>query len=156
MCLEDEDGKQHRGGEDLIMYGTPGVGKGTVIYHNPFQARRHFYFHCLVLKLSDSIYKIDCVGREDGNPVQRPEDVQDFLKSSRIDRVCSGHQPHGQTPTVVRHPRTGLLVITADTSRSDAKASKIFNPADNRGMVYSSVWLRRDTVEIEGPAVAGA
>ena len=26
-----------RGGEDLIIYGTPGAGKQTVIYHNPFQ-----------------------------------------------------------------------------------------------------------------------
>ena len=97
------------------------------------------------------MFAVWCPLGQDGNPVQRPEDVQDFLKRSHIDRVCSGHQPHGQTPTVVRHPRTGLLVITADTSRSDAKASKIFNPADNRGMVYSSVWLRRDSVEIEGP-----
>ena len=30
--------------------------------------------------------------------------------------VFSGHQPHGESPTVVRHVRSGLLVITADTS----------------------------------------
>ena len=46
---------------------------------------------------------------QDGNPVQRSEEVQDFLQKSGIDRVLSGHQPHGQTPTVVRHPHTGLL-----------------------------------------------
>lgn len=92
---------------------------------------------------------------QDGNPVLRSEDVQDFLQRSGIDRVCSGHQPHGQTPTIVRHPRTGLLVITADTSRSDSRASKIFNPADNRGSVYSSVLLSKEAVEIRGELADG-
>ena len=87
--------------------------------------------------------------------MQRSLEVQNFLHKSGIDRVVSGHQPHGQTPTVVRHPHTDLLVITADTSRSDPKASKIFNPADNRGMVYSAVRLRRDSVEIEGQLADG-
>ena len=31
-------------------------------------------------------------------------------------KVFSGHQPHGESPTVVRHVRSGLLVVTADTS----------------------------------------
>ena len=31
-------------------------------------------------------------------------------------QVFSGHQPHGESPTVVRHVRSGLLVVTADTS----------------------------------------
>ncbi|CAK9018083.1 unnamed protein product [Durusdinium trenchii] len=124
----EKDGKQCRGGDELIIYGTPGAGKKTVIYHNPF---------------------------EDGNPTLRSLEVQNFLKGSGIDRVVSGHQPHGQTPTVVRHPKTGLLMITADTSRSDNKASKIFNPADNRGIVYSSVRLLPETVEIEGQLADG-
>jgi len=128
LFYKDQNGKQRRGGEDLILYGTPAAGKSSVIYHNPFQ---------------------------DGNPVQRSEEVQDFLQKSGIDRVLSGHQPHGQTPTVVRHPHTGLLAITADTSRSDSKASKIFNPADNRGIVYSAVRLLRDSVEIEGQLADG-
>lgn len=46
-------------------------------------------------------------------------------------------------------------MITVDTSRSDPKASKIFNPADNRGIAYSCVRLRRDSVEIEGQLVDG-
>ncbi|CAK9098793.1 Phosphoglycolate phosphatase [Durusdinium trenchii] len=124
----EKDGKQCRGGDELIIYGTPG----------------------------------------DGNPTLRSLEVQNFLKGSGIDRVVSalgvyplvvaeggGHQPHGQTPTVVRHPKTGLLMITADTSRSDNKASKIFNPADNRGIVYSSVRLLPETVEIEGQLADG-
>eukprot|EP00913_Durusdinium_trenchii_P016101 g15134.t1 len=93
--------------------------------------------------------------RQDGNPTLRSLEVQNFLKGSGIDRVVSGHQPHGQTPTVVRHPKTGLLMITADTSRSDNKAHKIFNPADNRGIVYSSVRLLPETVEIEGQLADG-
>lgn len=33
----EKDGKQCRGGDELIIYGTPGAGKKTVIYHNPFE-----------------------------------------------------------------------------------------------------------------------
>lgn len=35
-------------------------------------------------------------------------------------QVFSGHQPHGESPTVVRHTRSGLLVVTADTSQLGA------------------------------------
>jgi len=123
-----ENGVRKRGGETLIEYGTPGGGKETVIYVNPFK---------------------------DGNPQQRSEKVQDYLERSGIRRVFSGHQPHGQTPTVVRHPRHGLLWITADTSRSDSTASKLFNPADNRGSAMSIVRVYSESVEIEGTLVDG-
>eukprot|EP00928_Gymnodinium_smaydae_P063001 TRINITY_DN4670_c0_g1_i2.p1 TRINITY_DN4670_c0_g1~~TRINITY_DN4670_c0_g1_i2.p1 ORF type:complete len:938 (+),score=184.29 TRINITY_DN4670_c0_g1_i2:108-2816(+) len=112
-----------RGGWRLIEYGTPGAGTKTVIYHNPFV---------------------------NGNPVRRDQEVVDFLRNNNIKRMFSGHQPHGQTPTVVRHPDTGLLVVTCDTSRSDANAMKLLNPADNRGHVVSVVWMQGPYTHIQG------
>lgn len=63
---------------------------------------------------------------------------------------------------MVRHVRSGLLVITADTSYSNmsagsslcssqaaCKASKLFNQANNRGEVVTSVRLRGDIVHLE-------
>ncbi|CAE8630473.1 unnamed protein product [Polarella glacialis] len=122
-CWRTEGGMEKRGGETLIEYGTPGGGKRTVIYHNPFV---------------------------DGNPVLRSPKVASFLQQSEIRRVLSGHQPHGQTPTVVRHPDTGLLVITADTSRSDGTATKLFNPAESRGSAASMVRIEGPYVYISG------
>jgi len=112
-----------RGGDQLILYGTPFYGNRTVIYHNPF---------------------------EDGNPVQRSGKVQAFLRESRISRLLTGHQPHGQTPTVVRHLGTGLLAVTADTSRSDGTASKVFNPSNNRGLAISIVRIQGPYLHVEG------
>lgn len=112
-----------RSGAELIRYGTPGFGNLTVIYHNPFV---------------------------DGNPVQQSSSVRKFLQESGINRVLSGHQPHGQSPTVVRHPDTNLLVITCDTSRSDSRGSKLFNPANNRGLAVSVVSIQGESVCIEG------
>mmetsp|Transcript_30073 Transcript_30073/g.79207 ORF Transcript_30073/g.79207 Transcript_30073/m.79207 type:complete len:1054 (-) Transcript_30073:32-3193(-) len=119
----DKHGKKTRGGAALIQYGTPGAGKQTVIYYNPF---------------------------DNGNPVKRTEKVRKFLDESGIKCLITGHQPHGQTPTVVRHMDTGLLAITADTSRSDSKGSKVFNPLNNRGLAISIVRLQGDHVFIEG------
>jgi len=123
------DGKKTRGGAGLIEYGTPGAGARTVIYYNPF---------------------------DNGNPVKRSVKVREFLNSSGIKCLISGHQPHGQTPTVVRHMDTGLLVITADTSRSDAKGSKVFNPLNNRGLAISVVRFQGDLVLIEGTTNEGS
>jgi len=105
------------------LYGTPFYRNRTVIYHNPF---------------------------EDGNPVQRSEKVQAFLRESGISRLLTGHQPHGQTPTVVRHLDTGLLAITADTSRSDGMGSKVFNPNNNRGLAISIVRIQGPYLHVEG------
>eukprot|EP00931_Biecheleriopsis_adriatica_P038679 TRINITY_DN2211_c0_g3_i2.p1 TRINITY_DN2211_c0_g3~~TRINITY_DN2211_c0_g3_i2.p1 ORF type:complete len:722 (-),score=118.14 TRINITY_DN2211_c0_g3_i2:181-2346(-) len=124
----EEGGVLTRGGAKLIEYGTPGAKEQTVIYYNPFK---------------------------DGNPELRSEMVEKYLSESGIKRVLSGHQPHGQAPTVVRHPSTGLLVITADTSRSDCSACKLVNPADNRGIAMSIVRLKGSKVIIEGVLVDG-
>jgi len=121
---QDSNGKRTRGAEDLILYGTPGYhGNATVVYFNPFK---------------------------DGNPQLLPSHVEDYLKNNGIKRIISGHQPHGQSPTVVRHPRTGLLTVTADTSYSNPAAEKLFNEANNRGAVTSIVRLEGDWLEIAG------
>lgn len=119
----NEGGVRVRGAEELIRYGTPGAGNTTVIYFNPFV---------------------------DGNPVRRSTEVEKYLSDSGITRVISGHQPHGQTPTVVRHPNTGLLVVTADTSRSDGSAEKLFNRANNRGLSATVVRIKGPWLHLEG------
>lgn len=124
----EQNGELARGGTELINYVTPLGGKSTVVYVNPF---------------------------EDGNPVLRSEKVRQFLRQSSINRVVSGHQPHGQAPAVVRHPDTDLLCISADTSRSDGSASKLFNPADNRGSAISIVRIQGTAVIIEGQLADG-
>jgi len=113
-----------RGGEGLIDYGVPGGAddKG-IVYHNPFHH---------------------------GNPQTLSEGVERFLERSGIRRVLSGHQPHGESPTVVRHLRSGLLVITCDTSFSNMGALKLFNTANNRGDVVTMVRLEGARVNIEG------
>merc|ERR1712118_398771 len=82
-------GVRTRGGAGLIEYGTP-ASSTSVVYYNPFK---------------------------DGNPHQAPEAIQTFLYNSGIRRVLSGHQPHGQSPTIVRQACTGILFVTCDTSR---------------------------------------
>mmetsp|Transcript_57436 Transcript_57436/g.101960 ORF Transcript_57436/g.101960 Transcript_57436/m.101960 type:complete len:873 (-) Transcript_57436:105-2723(-) len=124
------DDAKIRAGEDLILYGTPTKKDISVIYHNPF---------------------------EDGNPHLRSQQVEDYLTRWGVKRLLSGHQPHGQSPTVVRHPNTGLLCVTADTSRSDGTAEKLpgLNPADNRGVVVSVVRIVGPHLEIEGVLHSG-
>lgn len=115
-----------RGGAGLIDYGAPGApghGGMTVTYGNPFK---------------------------NGNCTLVDPEVEDILIKWGIKRVLSGHQPHGQSPTVVRHPRSGLLRITGDTSFSHMASQKLFNKANNRGNVISVVTLHGDTVRIHG------
>lgn len=115
---------RRRGGDVLMDYGVPGGNDGrTVMYHNPFV---------------------------NGNPVLPDPQVVAFLQDSGIGVVVSGHQPHGQTPTVVRHPETGLICITADTSFSDMRANKHWNAANNRGDVRNWVRITADTVNVSG------
>ncbi|CAE7939784.1 PGLP2, partial [Symbiodinium necroappetens] len=119
-----EDGVYRRGGDLLIDYGCPGgADSKTIVYHNPFN---------------------------NGNPAQRSAEVEGFLVKSGIRRVFSGHQPHGESPTVVRHVRSGLLVVTADTSYSNMSALKLFNQANNRGEVVTTVRLAGEEVHLEG------
>lgn len=120
---------RRRGGDALIDYGVPGGNDGrTVMYHNPFV---------------------------DGNPVLPSDEVTEYLRRSGIKVVLSGHQPHGQTPTVVRHPKTDLLCVTADTSYSDMKGKKGFNIANNRGDIINWVTLTINSVRIHGNSAQG-
>mmetsp|Transcript_22897 Transcript_22897/g.52454 ORF Transcript_22897/g.52454 Transcript_22897/m.52454 type:complete len:593 (+) Transcript_22897:101-1879(+) len=119
-----EDGCRHRGGERLLDYGVPnGAEESSVAYFNPFQ---------------------------DGNPQQFSEYVQGVLKNSGIRRVFSGHQPHGESPVVIRHPATGVVALLCDTSYSDQKAPKESNIADNRGKAVSVVSIKAGVVHIHG------
>eukprot|EP00439_Symbiodinium_sp_Y106_P073143 s1666_g13.t1 len=63
-----------------------------------------------------------------GNPSQRSAEVEGFLVKSGIRRVFSGHQPHGESPT----------------------ALKLFNQANNRGEVVTTVRLAGEEVHLEG------
>jgi len=127
--------QRSRGAERLIEYGTPADRDDmSIVYHNPF---------------------------DDGNPKQSSDVVERFLLDSGIRRVFSGHQPHGESPTVVRQDRTGLhqsslLFLTCDTSRSDAAAFKLLNTADYRGRAVSIVRTQGPYVEIEGVLKDGA
>lgn len=61
-----------------------------------------------------------------------PEDIAADLTGQGIHRVVLGHTPHGNCPSVMKS-LPGLMVITADTSYSNMKAS------DNRGEAVSEV-----------------
>lgn len=128
MFYIDDDDAWRRGGSALINYGTPGAGAQTVVYNNPFV---------------------------NGNPVQRVPEVQEYLRAGGIRRLVSGHQPHGQSPTVVRHSLTGLVAVTGDTSRSDNEACKLANPADNRGYAVSIISIRGPRLTIDGILTSG-
>jgi len=123
-----EGEKRHRGAEQLIDYGTPASSTPSVVYFNPFT---------------------------NGNPTRIPPEAEDFLTNSGIMQVCSGHQPHGQAPAVVRHVRTNLLLLHCDTSYSDMAAPKILNSSDNRGQVCSVVRFVGSQVQAEGVLKGG-
>jgi ribonucleotide monophosphatase NagD (HAD superfamily) len=120
-----ENGERVRGGIGLISYCLP--GPHTIVYHNPFKEGK-------------------------GNPSCLSTTVEDFLISGGIHRMACGHQPHGQSPVVVRHPRTGFISLHCDTSYSDMQALKVINKADNRGNVLCVTTLRGPKVTIEGVA----
>eukprot|EP00747_Dinoflagellata_sp_TGD_P149343 gnl/TRDRNA2_/TRDRNA2_177002_c1_seq1.p1 gnl/TRDRNA2_/TRDRNA2_177002_c1~~gnl/TRDRNA2_/TRDRNA2_177002_c1_seq1.p1 ORF type:complete len:537 (+),score=101.95 gnl/TRDRNA2_/TRDRNA2_177002_c1_seq1:94-1611(+) len=123
------DPKQRsRGAAELIKYGTP-ASEVSVIYHNPFV---------------------------NGNAVVLPSAVENFLLASGISRVFTGHQPHGQSPSIVRQPESGILCLACDTSYSDMKAPKDNNPADNRGKAVTVVRAEGDKVHLEGVVADGS
>jgi hypothetical protein len=118
-----------RGGAALLEYAVPGGHDGTsIVCYNPFN---------------------------NGNAQPPSETVEAFLTSSGIARVCSGHQPHGQSPSIVRQPTSGLIMCMCDTSYSDMKASKDENPANNRGKAAAILRIRKDTVSVEGVLADG-
>lgn len=112
-----------RGAEQLIEYASPGAASKTVVCFNPL------------------------VG---GNATRMTPVVEDFLKQSGIRRVLTGHQPHGQSPSVVRHPRTGLLTASCDTSFSNMAAPKHLNYANKRGDVVCVVTIQGSTLKMSG------
>lgn len=118
-------GKRIRGGEGLIDYGVPaGANNASVVY------------------ICTSILR--------GSACAVPPVVERFLAASGISRVFTGHVPHGETPSIVRHPDSGLLWFTCDTSFSDVGAPKQPNPADNRGTAATLLTVNDFTVRIEG------
>jgi hypothetical protein len=125
-CAWDARGRR-RGGDELIEYGTP-HSNISIIYHNPF---------------------------DNGNAQLCSAGVEESLLKSGIRRVFSGHQPHGQSPSVVRQPQSGLLFVMADSSYSDMKASKLENAANNRGIAVSVVKTCGDKVTIRGQLADG-
>mmetsp|Transcript_59791 Transcript_59791/g.142331 ORF Transcript_59791/g.142331 Transcript_59791/m.142331 type:complete len:601 (-) Transcript_59791:172-1974(-) len=128
-----EDGKsRRRGAAKLLDYSVPGgANNGSVAYHNPF-------------------------AKADGNPEPLSEFVQTVLQRSGIRRLFTGHQPHGQSPSVVRHPLTGLVALSCDTSYSDMQAPKEGNVADNRGKAVSIVAITAGVVHIRGLLADGS
>eukprot|EP00931_Biecheleriopsis_adriatica_P019820 TRINITY_DN1339_c1_g1_i1.p1 TRINITY_DN1339_c1_g1~~TRINITY_DN1339_c1_g1_i1.p1 ORF type:complete len:869 (-),score=160.50 TRINITY_DN1339_c1_g1_i1:18-2624(-) len=124
----DAQGVRQRNADSLLLYGTPGFTGKTVIYHNPLS---------------------------NGNAMQMSQKVEDFLHASGVRVVFSGHQPHGQTPSVVRHHRTGLLALSCDTSYSCMKSPKFANPADMRGNVVSVVCKQGSVVSVQSAVQDG-
>jgi len=134
-------GGRRRGGDRLIDYGVPaGSGGITVVYHNPLSR---------------------------GSAQECSPAVESFLVNSKISRVFSGHQPHGESPSIVRQPRSGILFLTCDTSYSAPKAPTDAAPtferssltfkewvvsehADNRGQAVTMVRIEGDAVCVEG------
>jgi hypothetical protein len=113
-----------RGGLQLIDYCVPGgCNKRTLSHANPFA---------------------------NGNVKLIDPEVEKQLQTWGITRVLSGHQPHGHSPAVARHPQSGLLRIACDTSYSDMSAEKISNRADNRGQVVSIARMQGPITVIEG------
>lgn len=51
-----------------------------------------------------------------GHPEPIPEEVRDFLKAQGIRRLLLGHQPLGDTPTVVKSPHLEVRHHTAHGS----------------------------------------
>mmetsp|Transcript_94188 Transcript_94188/g.155736 ORF Transcript_94188/g.155736 Transcript_94188/m.155736 type:complete len:494 (+) Transcript_94188:139-1620(+) len=90
-----------------------------------------------------------------GNCAPLDEDVEAYLAREGIRRVVAGHQPQGQCPGVTRCPKTGVVVLVADTSFSDVSADKSRNPADNRGRAISTVVITRSTTSVQGVLADG-
>jgi hypothetical protein len=70
----------------------------------------------------------------DGNATPLDEVVVEYLRKANVSVVVSGHKPHGDCPTVIRHQLESgdsVMAITCDTSYS------MFSSPDRRGSVYA-------------------
>jgi len=92
---------------------------------------------------------------QQGNMAILDEDVAAYLSRNGCRRLFAGHQPHGQCPGVLRHPRSGITVVVADTSFSDGKADKSANAADTRGAAVSTVLVTRNSTRVAGVLADG-
>lgn len=92
---------------------------------------------------------------KNGNGAPLDEDVEEYLARNGINRIFAGHQPQGQSPGVVRNPRSGILLIVADTTFSDVQADKSRNPADTRGGAVSVVRANKTATTITGVLADG-
>jgi len=115
--------KGTRGAGDLISYASPDGGTKTVVYFNPLH---------------------------NGNTQLLSPAVESFLSRSNIRRLLTGHQPHGQSPAVARHPRSGLLTVSCDTSFSNMGAPKHLNRSNNRGEAVCVVSMQGSTLKVTG------
>lgn len=66
----------------------------------------------------------------------------DFLLSGGLHTVCSGHQPVGDTPMVVRQPG-GFLMIDADNSYC-GRGNEYCTPGNSRGLAVQEVVFHVD------------
>eukprot|EP00929_Paragymnodinium_shiwhaense_P003487 TRINITY_DN104022_c0_g1_i1.p1 TRINITY_DN104022_c0_g1~~TRINITY_DN104022_c0_g1_i1.p1 ORF type:complete len:518 (-),score=78.16 TRINITY_DN104022_c0_g1_i1:52-1605(-) len=90
-----------------------------------------------------------------GNCAEIEDAVAAYLAENGIQRVFSGHQPHGQSPGVIRCTSKRVVVFVADTSFSDVKADKSCNPADCRGHAVSTVSVRSGSTTVSGVLADG-
>jgi len=109
------EGWSHRGGAEMIAYGCPGTRVPTVVY-------------CRYLEANSM-------------PKAYPQDLVDYLKEQNVTHVVVGHTPHGNAPTVIRHPPDGVVVIMADTSFSHNAADRYYK-GDNRGVAVCDICIK--------------
>ncbi|KAK3283996.1 hypothetical protein CYMTET_8331 [Cymbomonas tetramitiformis] len=114
-----------RGGDALISYAQP---------NSPWPS-------CVAAKGAG-------IDRETRAPKAFPANVNHWLVSSGVRRVCSGHTPQGDTPTLVRGEHDTLMIL-ADTSHSDLKAP------DSRGIAAAAVVVHGETTEVCGQCSDG-
>ncbi|TDH73044.1 hypothetical protein CCR75_000013 [Bremia lactucae] len=113
--------RSSRGGNKLIRYVEPGYANSVVM-------GRHLL--------------------PSGMPTLMPDEIVSLLSNSGIRRIIMGHTPHGNCPTVVKHPykqhgtcaegRSSDVVAFEDVIMCDTSYSDIRAP-DNRGSAASEI-----------------
>lgn len=133
------EGWAHRGGAELMAYGTPGTRYPTVVY-------------CRFLDPSSM-------------PLKYPRALVEHLRQSSIEHVVVGHTPHGNAPTVIQHDRLVVVMVgellgasssepmlQGDTSFSHMKSNSAYT-GDNRGNAVSTVCIANNECSIKGAAI---
>mmetsp|Transcript_41154 Transcript_41154/g.103771 ORF Transcript_41154/g.103771 Transcript_41154/m.103771 type:complete len:472 (+) Transcript_41154:90-1505(+) len=88
----------------------------------------------------------------DGNATPLDSSVVAYLQQNSVSVVVSGHKPHGDCPTVIRHSLENgdsVIAITCDTSYSK------FSSPDRRGNVFAAVECHFGHVEVHGELLSG-